>query len=172
MGIHHHSFDTRQPVFALLHVSMQDVPRWLLNNTHDNYSQILFLQLMDHTIQMAKSWVERRTNEVNSELKPNYQWKCTTHLHLHGLDDVKLQARQGRAAAGISTARSLQPACWAPQHVARIRLQSTYTAVAVCKLHAIYVTSEFGSCCFFPFNTNWLLHMAIKTNLASGKTPV
>lgn len=33
MGIHHPSFDTRQPVFALLHVSMQDVPRWLLNNT-------------------------------------------------------------------------------------------------------------------------------------------
>lgn len=35
MGIHHPSFDTRQPVFALLHVSMQDVPRWLLNNTDD-----------------------------------------------------------------------------------------------------------------------------------------
>lgn len=35
MEIHHHSFDTRQPVFDLLHVSMQDAFRWLLNNMDD-----------------------------------------------------------------------------------------------------------------------------------------
>lgn len=87
------------------------------------------------------------------------------------LDYFKLRTRQNWAEEAIDTIPSLQTGHCAPQNTAHIRLLCMYTAVAVCKLHAIYVTSEFGLLLFL-FNTSWLLHMAIKTNLASGKTPV
>lgn len=114
------------------------------------------------------SWKEEVERE-KSELKSNCQWKHTARAHRRGLDDSKLCTRQDRAAAGISAIHQLQTGYCAPRHTARIRLRCTYTAVAVCKLHAIYVTSEFGSCCFFPLTQIGFYIWQLKLTWQVGK---
>lgn len=124
------------------------------------------------------SWKEEAERE-NSELKTNCRWKkmpvkmhyCTNtgELMQTGLFQTLNKAGLGCRSYGHNPQLTDWPLC--PQHMAHIRLLCMYTAVPVCRLRAIYVTPEF-SLLLFPFSTSWLLHMAIKTNLASGKTPV